>query len=109
MAHCPVVVQQYTQLDHHSTSVFAINTNHQLAVQFLVATKYKKFHDIGAAQVVVIVHNQNTLFDSRGSLGTDDIHAVIKSSFMVCIHVPFLAHVKFGHFHLSCCDVIIAV
>ena len=37
-----------TQLDHHSTSVFAINTNHAFETQFLFQTIYKYFHAFSA-------------------------------------------------------------
>jgi hypothetical protein len=38
ISHFDKPAPQYTQLDHHSISVFAISTNHQFAVPFFVTT-----------------------------------------------------------------------
>ena len=52
-----VASAQTTQLDHHSTSVFAINTNHALGTQFLVATRYKYFQKLVSTFAVFKVHS----------------------------------------------------
>ena len=94
---------QVTRFDHHSTSVFAINANHQLSAQFLFATKY--LYSQSPPDVVSQSHVH--LFHAVGSFGTDVIHAALISVSIpdTSIHrlpvlaQPLLSHP--GHLHLS--------
>ena len=56
------LLSQTTQLEPHSTSVFAIKTNHQFGVEFLVATKYKY------SPLDVAFQSHEFLFVERGSI-----------------------------------------
>jgi hypothetical protein len=69
-------VSQTTQFDHHGTSVFAINTNHHLAVQFFFVTMYPNCHE---PIVSVAPFNHLNEESPNGSLGILDIHAPARS------------------------------
>ena len=93
---------QYTQFEFHSVSVFAINTNHQLGVPFLVVTIYQY-----CPPPIYWVASQLKAFVFNGSCGIDDIHALVRSfanpsllaSVFIAIH--HVADASWGRTHLS--------
>lgn len=93
---------QTTQLELSSVSVFAIKTNHQFGVEFLVATKYKY------SQLDVTFPSHEFLFVGVGSVGTDVSHADTRSDSILDTETQFVAASIQGHSQLNICDVTIA-
>jgi hypothetical protein len=107
-----VQLSQTTRFDHHSTSVFAINTNHHLGVPFLIVTRYQYCH-----LLIFTSHNQLNADQSNGSFGTEFIHAFFNSVSIILTAIHHdaepeegqpLVEQSHGHIHLSHCDVTIA-
>ena len=97
-------LSQTTRFDHHSTSVFAINTNHHLGVPFLIVTRYQY------CQLLIFTsHKPLNVDQSNGSFGTEFIHAFLSSVSITLTPVQSVHHEStFGQAHLSHCDVTIA-
>jgi hypothetical protein len=87
---------QTTQFDHHSTSVFAINTNHPFCDQFLFVTKYEY-----PQSTVFKAQSQLTLLFHSGSVGIEDIQAYNSSSLILDTEIHFVAAFIPGRIHLS--------
>lgn len=82
---------QITQLELASVSVFAIKTNHQFGVEFLVATKYKY------SQLNVAFQSHEFLFVGVGSVGTIANQAFSRSETILDTGIQFVALSIHGH------------
>ena len=84
-------LSQITRLELASVSVFAINTNHQFGIEFLVATKYKY------SQLDVTFQSHEFLFIGVGSVGIIVNQACSRSEVILDTGIQFIALSIHGH------------